>query len=129
MAEEIGSIGARLDIAVRIGDTIGPYTVTLTDPDTGQALNLTGCTFEAALSKLGTADGDLPMTVQVVDAVNGVVKFFYAFASTASMTAAADGTFFKATDAYSWFFKYIDAGGAKQTIYYGQVKLAKGSPT
>jgi hypothetical protein len=119
----IGTIGARLDLVVRAGDTLGPFDLVITDSDTGAPIDLTGSTLEAAVSKLGVSDGDLPMTLTVTDAVNGKATLKY----DATSLDAPD--FFKASDQYSWFLKRTDTGGNKSTVLFGSVKVAKKSPT
>jgi hypothetical protein len=121
-----GTIGAQLDLDVRAGDTLGPFTAQLTDPVTALPINLTGCTFEAAVSELDTEDGLVPLTVTITDAVNGWISFKLAD-STALEVAASD--FFKAARAYSWYLKRIDTAGNKLTIFYGYVNVAKKEPT
>ena len=47
---QVGTRGERLDLIVRQGATLGPHTVTLTNPD-GSAVNLTGCTIQGQVRK------------------------------------------------------------------------------
>lgn len=124
MADEIGSIGEQLDLNVRAGDTLGPFSITIAKD--GVAVNLTGCTFDAAVSKLNTEDGVLPITVTVTDAANGVCSI--KTADTSDLESEASN-FFRASATYSWFFKMTDTAGNKQTYLYGYVKVAKELPT
>lgn len=126
MAEaEAGSIGARLDLYLRAGDTLGPYTATLKN-NAGVAVNLTGYTFTGAVSKLNDADGDVALTCTITDAVNGKVQF--KLASTTSM-GTSTSNFFVASATYSWYLKGTDSVGSKQTYLYGYVKVARELPT
>jgi hypothetical protein len=128
MAEQAGSIGARLDLEVRAGDTFGPFVATLTDSMTGLVMNITGYTFEGAVSKLNTEDGLVALTCTITDAVNGKVQFK---ASAVATTALADATsnFFTASAKYSWYLKGTDTAGDKRTYLFGYVKVAKELPT
>lgn len=123
---DVGTIGERLDLVVRAGDTLGPFTVQITDGVTGDPVNLTGTTFEAAVSELDTEDGLLPITVTVTDAVNGWISLKQA--STDDLETP-DSTFFKAASAYSWYLKRTDSAGNKLTLLYGYVKVAAKEPT
>lgn len=124
MATAVGSIGARVDLTVRAGDTLGPIAITLKD-ESGAPLNLLGASFEAAVSKLDTDDGNVALTVTVVDAASGEVSV--SLADTEDMDAESD--FFVASSAYSWYFKMTDSQGVKQTVLYGMVKVAKKEPS
>jgi hypothetical protein len=121
--DEMGSIGARVDIEVRAGDTLGPFLVTIND-STGAALNLVGYTFEGAVSKLNTADTPIAMTCTITDAVNGKVQFKVASASTGAF-ADANSQFFRSTATYSYYLKGTDTSGHKLTYLFGYVKVAK----
>lgn len=123
---EAGSIGARLDITVRAGDTLGPYVATLTDQTTGLPIDLSGWTFDGAVSKLDTADGNLAMTVTITDAVNGKIQF--QFTSTAQLEDT-DSDFFSAARTHSWKVRGTDTVGTAQTYLYGYLKVAKQDPT
>jgi hypothetical protein len=124
MAEEAGSIGVQLDLTVRAGDTLGPFVVTIDDE--GVPINLTGCTFDAAVSKLNTDDGVLPITVTVTDAPNG--KCVIKAADTQNLDDDSSN-FFNAQIAYSWYFKMTDTAGTKRTYLFGYVKVAAELPT
>jgi hypothetical protein len=126
MADEAGSIGARLDLNVRAGDTLGPFTAALTD-SSGAAIDLTNFTFEGAVSRLQTDDVAVAMTC-TIDAAAGEVEFKVAAASTGAL-ADDDSDFFRASQTYSWYLKGTDSIGNKQTYLYGYVRVAKELPT
>jgi len=122
---EIGSIGARVDLNVRVGDTLGPFEATLTDDD-GAVLDLTDCTFEAAVSRIDDPeDGLLPITVTNAAPLTGVITF--AMDDTSDLAGDSDD-FFQAEATYAWFLRKIDANGNKQTVFFGYVKVAKEDP-
>jgi hypothetical protein len=121
MTDVIGSIGTRLDIQVRAGDSLGPITFTLKD-GAGAALDLTGSTFSAALSKLDSADGEIAMTAAVSgDPTLGVVQVHYAAVSTVGLTGS---DFFSADAQYAWKLRMIDSVGDERTLVFGYVKVA-----
>jgi hypothetical protein len=118
----IGSIGARLDLTVRAGDTLGPFTAELKD-SAGVAINLTGATFTAALSKLDSNDGELPMTVGISgDPLLGIVTYSYVAASTLTLDGGTD--FFTSQSNYAWKLRMTDSAGTESTLLYGKIKVA-----
>lgn len=123
MVDTAGSIGARVDLEVRAGDTFGPFTAILTNTD-GSAVNIVGYTFEGAVSKLNTADTPVAMTCTITDAPNGKVQFKIPFASTGAF-ADATTNFFTPSATYSYYLKGTDTAGTKQTYLFGYVKVAK----
>lgn len=125
--DQIGGIGARVDLEVRAGDTLGPFTATIED-NTGAAVNLTGFTFEGAVSRLNTDDGTVAMTCTIVDAVNGKIEFKIAAASTGAFADSASN-FFKSSATYNYYVKGTDTAGTKKTYLYGLVRVAKEMPT
>ena len=124
---EAGSIGARLDLLVRAGDTLGPFLAVLTG-STGDAIDLTDYTFEGAVSRLDVDDVSLDMTCSIVSAANGEVEFALPAAETPAMEDG-DSDFFRANQTYSWYLKGTDPNGNKQTYLFGYVKVAKELPT
>lgn len=124
----LGSIGARLDLNVRAGDTLGPFVATLTDPATGAPIVLTGFTWEGAVSRIDTEDGNQALTITVLDAIAGKVQFKLDKTATVAL-ADADSDFFRPTGTYNWFLKGTDTLGSKQTYLYGVVNVAKENPT
>jgi hypothetical protein len=49
------------------------------------------------------------------------------YTATGAM-ANADSNFMKANSRFSWYFKMTDTQGSQQTLLYGYIKIAKGSP-
>lgn len=126
MGIKSGSIGARWDISLRAGDTFGPYAADLVDPITRLPVNLTGSTFSGAITK---ADGTSPvaLTITVTDAPNGKIQW-YALGSSTTGLDTTGATFFTPADTSTWYLKWTDSGGNEQTLFYGQVNIAKGTP-
>lgn len=118
----LGSIGARVDLALRAGDTLGPFTVTLSDPVTGGAVNLFGATLEGLISKDKNVAADIAMVVTVTDAVAG--KFTIVLTATGSLDGGSN--FFQAVSNYTWRLNYADSAGTKQTLLYGILSVAPG---
>jgi hypothetical protein len=123
MADLLGSIGARVDLLVRAGKTLGPFLVEETDA-LGAPIPLTGIAFDAALSRIGEADGDVPITVTPVDLPNGKYSFEVPYAATASL---AGGDFFRAEATYAYRLDIVDSVGRKYPRYYGHINVAQGS--
>lgn len=123
MPASIGSIGEQLDIYVRVGDALGPYSLTFTD-DTGAALNLTGATLDAKCSKLAdTVQADITMSVTIDSAVGGLATLLLADTST-----LAPGTdYFSAAGTYGWRLRMIDALGRPRTLLFGTIYVAVGT--
>lgn len=126
MAIRTGSIGARWDINLRAGDTFGPYSATLVNPATNAPIDLTGSTFAGAITK---ADGTSPvsLTVTITDAANGAISWYAAGSDTTGLDTTG-ATFFSPADTSSWYVKWTDTGGNEQTLFYGEVNVAKGTP-
>ena len=75
--KQLGSIGDRVDLLVRVGTTFGPHRVTLTDA-AGLPLGLTGATITAAV-------GSTPFTIVMLDAPGGEFEFSLPIAATSAL--------------------------------------------
>jgi len=123
MALKLGSIGERIDIDLRAGSTLGPFDVALAD-ETGAAINLTGCTFDGAVSKRDAgATSDVALTVAIVSAPAGTLRFSLASASTGAFDGASSD-FFSARADYAWALFWTDSAGTRQPLFYGAVNVA-----
>jgi len=122
----IGSIGTRLDLDIRAGDTLGPYTLTFKDK-TGTPIDLTGATVSAVTSLIDGGEGvDVAITATISDAVNGKATITFAAASTAAWDASLTGAtdFTKTKKQYSWLCRCTDAAGQVRSIFYGYINVA-----
>jgi hypothetical protein len=122
----LGSIGTRLDLELRAGDTIGPYTLSFVDKD-GNPINLTGSSVSASVSFIDErATSDIVITSNVTDAVNGKATITLSATVTAGFDATllADSNFAKSTKLYAWKAAYVDAAGTVRTLFYGYVWIA-----
>lgn len=120
MSDKLGTIGTRLDIDIRAGDTLGPYEVEEKD-EAGVPLNLTGCTIAGAVSKRGVADADVPLTIVNINLAIGKYSFELA---TAQSAALVGNDFFKADSVYAWKLTMTMSTGKTYTRYYGSVNVA-----
>lgn len=122
----LGSIGSRLDLELRAGDTIGPYTFVFTN-EAGAPINLTGASFSAAISLIdGRVTTDINITTAITDAVNGKASLTLSAALTAGFDASlvADADFAKTKKLYAWKSSYVDSLGSKHTVFFGYVWIA-----
>lgn len=115
----IGSIGEQVDICLRAGDTLGPYSLALTDL-ANVPINLTGGTLAAAMSKAGEAD--IALTVTIISAVGGTAQML--LVATSALTPGS--TYFSPESVYTWRLLFTDNAGYKQTLLYGKVFVAPG---
>lgn len=122
----IGSIGTRLDLEIRAGDTLGPYTLTFKDK-LGAPIDLAGATVSAVTSLIDAGEGsEVAINTAISDAVNGKATITFAAASTAgwdsSLTGAND--FAKTKKLYGWLCRCVDAAGQVRSIFYGYIYVA-----
>lgn len=118
----IGSIGERVDIDLRAGDTLGPFSLTFTD-EAGTAIDLTGSTLTASMSKQDDTGADIVMTATVTNAALGQATLTLAYADT---SALASNDFFNKAASYAWRLVLTDSQGTKWTLMYGTVNVASG---
>ena len=115
---QIGFRGERLDLLVRQGATLGPFEVTLTNPN-DTPVNLTGCTIRGEVRK-NALDGGAPVAtfnVVIVDAVAGKFSFEIPYAVTATIRA---GEFQKSEESmYQWDMELLDTLDRITPLYYG----------
>lgn len=115
---QVGFRGERLDLLARQGATLGPFIVTLTNPD-NSPVNLTGCTIQGqvrqnALDATKVAD----FVVTIIDAVAG--KFSFEIPHTVTKDIPA-GEFPKdPISIYQWDMELEDSLGRVLPLYYGE---------
>jgi hypothetical protein len=115
---QVGFRGERLDLLARQGATLGPFIVTLTNPDLNP-VNLTGCTIQGqvrqnALDATKVAD----FVVTIIDAVAGKFSFEIPHTVTALILA---GEFQKDPKSiYQWDMELLDTSNRITPLYYGE---------
>ena len=116
---QVGFRGERLDLPVRQGATLGPFSVELTNPD-NSPVNLTGCLIRGQVRK-NALDLGAPLasfTVVITEAVAGKFSFEIPFAETELIPA---GEFQKSEDSiYQWDMELVDASNRITPLYYGE---------
>lgn len=80
---QIGSIGERLDIVLRQGSTLGPFIVTLTNPN-GTPVDLTGATISGQVRKNATDTGSPIATFDIVYINRVAGQFSFGMAKSAT---------------------------------------------
>ena len=115
---QIGSIGERLDIILRQGSTLGPFIVTLTNPN-GTPFDLTGATISGQVRKNATDTGNPIATFDIVY-INRVAGQF-SFGMTKSVTALIPAGEYQKDDAsqYKWDMELVDSLTRCIPLYYG----------
>lgn len=122
MPASIGSIGEQLDIYVRVGDALGPYSLVLTD-ESNVAIDLTNAILDAKCSKLAdTVQADITMSVTVTNAAGGLATIL--LVDTSTLTPGVD--YFTAQGTYAWRLRLTDALGRVRTLLYGTIFVAPG---
>lgn len=115
---QVGFRGKRLDIIARQGADVGPFVVTLFNPDLSP-VNLTGCTIQGqvrknALDSVKTAD----FTITILDASIG--KFSFSILSSVSKDIPA-GEFQRSPESlYYWDMELLDSTNKTTPLYYGE---------
>lgn len=114
----IGFRGERLDIQARQGSTLGPFIVTLTNPDTSP-VNLTGSIIRGqvrknALDTVKVAD----FTVVIISAIAGQFSFEIPHSVTSAIPA---GEFqMDPNSIYQWDLELEDSTGRITPLYFGE---------
>ena len=114
---QIGFRGERLDLLARQGATLGPFIVTLQNPD-NSPINLTGCVIRGQVRK-NALDNELvaSFTVVMIDVLQGKFSFEIPFAETAIIPA---GEFPKDPNSlYQWDMELLDSANRLTPLYYG----------
>lgn len=115
---QVGSRGKRLDIVARQGADVGPFVVTLSNPDLSP-VNLTGCTIQGqvrknALDSVKAAD----FTITILDALIG--KFSFSIPASVSKDIPA-GEFQRSPESlYYWDMELLDSTNKTTPLYYGE---------
>lgn len=117
----LGYIGEKLDLLVKQGATLGPFKVTLTNPDAAP-IDLTGATVRGHIRKKAL-DTTLAATlvVSVTEAANG--KFEFGLPDEVTATIQAGETIKDAASLYVWDMELEDASGRVTPLYYGDCKV------
>lgn len=118
MPDRLGSIGTRLDIDVRIGDSFGPFDFTECTDESGALVDFTGSTWECIVSK---RDGSNAAAIS--PSVVAVALGHFRINRTAT-SALTGGTFFEASPAYNWKLRRTDAAGTVGTDLFGVILVA-----
>lgn len=115
---QIGSIGERLDIILRQGSTLGPFIVTLTNPN-GTPVDLTGATISGQVRKNATDTGSPIATFDIVY-INRVAGQF-SFGMAKSATTLIPAGEYQKDDAsqYKWDMELVDSLTRCIPLYYG----------
>lgn len=115
---QIGSIGERLDIILRQGSTLGPFIVTLTNPN-GTPVDLTGATISGQVRKNATDTGSPIATFDIVY-INRVAGQF-SFGMTKAVTALIPaGEYQQSPESqYKWDMELVDSLTRCIPLYYG----------
>lgn len=117
----LGYIGEKLDLLIRQGATLGPFNVTLTNPN-NTPVNLTNAVLRAHLRKkaldvVKVAQFDVTIT----DAVAG--KFQFGLTDDATAVITAGETLKDVASVYVWDMELEDALGRVTPLYYGDCKV------
>ena len=115
---QVGTRGERLDLIVRQGATLGPHTVTLTNPN-GTPVDLTGATIQGHVRK-NPLDSGAPVAsfvITYVDRVAGKYSFEIAHTVTAAIPA---GEFQNSPESmYQYDMELLDTAGRIIPLHYG----------
>ena len=117
----LGYIGEKFDLLIKQGSTLGPFSITLSNPD-NTPVNLTGAAVRAHLRKRALdSDKVADLQVAMVDAAAG--KFQFGMSDEATANIPAGETLKDAASIYVWDMKLEDASGRVLPLYYGDCKV------
>lgn len=114
---QVGFKGERLDLQARQGATLGPFIVTLKNPD-NTPVNLTGCTIQGQVRK-NALDADIAaeFVIAYIDRLEGKFSFEIPHTVTALMSA---GEFQRDIDSqFQWDMELLDSLSRITPLYYG----------
>jgi hypothetical protein len=117
----LGYIGEKLDLLIRQGATLGPFTAQMVNPD-NSSVNLTGCELRAQIRKKALDPTVVtPITVSITEPISGQ----YVLGLSAELTAAiiAGESIKDPASKYVWDMELVDSTGQVLPIYYGDVTV------
>lgn len=119
---KVGYIGEKLDLVIKQGSTLGPFTATMTYADGVTPFDLTGCTIRGQIRKRAldaTVVEDLQVTI--TDAPAGQYEFGLDVAATTAMVAGENMT--DPASKYVWDMELVRADASILPLYYGGVSV------
>lgn len=123
MADRMGSIGTRIDIDVRAGDSFF-YDFFDVKDEAGALIDFTGSTWPGSVISLrgDAVAADLPLTVTIT----GLGAFRIAFVGSTSGWTAGD--FFNGKPTYNYKVRRQDTASALTTEFFGIINVARELP-
>lgn len=118
---QIGTIGERLDLALRQGATFGPVTATMRNPD-GTPVNLTGCNIRGQIRK----SPDSPTataSIAVTSDYNSTGVYVFGLSSEATRLIPAGNDPSQSSSLYVWDLELEDSMGRVIPLYWGTVRV------
>lgn len=115
---KIGSIGERLDIVLRQGSTLGPFIVTLTNPN-GTPVDLTGATIEGQVRKNATDSGTPVATFDIVYINRAAGQFSFGMSKAVTVLIPAGEYQQDEASQYKWDMELTDSLTRCIPLYYG----------
>jgi hypothetical protein len=117
----LGTIGTRLDLLVKQGADLGPFTVTMKTP-AGMVIDLTGCSFTGKIRRRASDTVVIAtLSTSIIDVANGVWTIGLPASATSAIPAGETLSEFKSL--YTWDMKMQDASGKIIPLYYGDCKV------
>ena len=118
-----GSVGKPVDWVLRQGDTFGPHTVTLRNPDESP-VDLTGSTIRGQMRK-HASDEDPAATFDcaITDATAGIFTVGLTASATGALTCGDTPT--HADSRYVYDFEMVDTLGRVITLLYGVISVLR----
>ena len=115
---QVGFKGERLDLLSRQGANLGPYIVTLKNPN-GTPVDLTSCTVRGQVRKNALDAGEpvASFTITYIDRIGGQFSFEIPHSITQTIPAGE----FQKDDAsqYEWDMELLDSTNRVTPLYYG----------
>lgn len=123
MTDRLGSVGTRIDIDVRAGDSFEYLFDDMRD-ESGALVDFTGCTFGGSMISLrgDSVAADLPLAVTIT----GLGAYKVAFVGSTAAWVAGD--FFTPRATYNYKVRMTDTAGVVTTEWYGLIHVAAELP-
>lgn len=117
----IGNRGARLDLLIKKGTTLGPFPVAMRS-GSGVPIDITGCVIRGRVAKAHGAARNYPFTVVITDATAG--KFAFSIPPDVTATIPSGSKSSDPQSLYVWDMEIQYLDGTVKPLFYGEARLA-----
>jgi hypothetical protein len=117
----LGTVGERINLKIRQGATLGPFVVTLSEPD-GTPVDLTGAALRAQIRKTALDPVvTVALTVTLLDPLLGQFEFGLDAVTTTTLPAGEALT--DDASRYVWDLEWEAPDGTVTPLFYGECAI------